>query len=173
MMPKPAILLIGGLDYCYDDWKSLSTKFSLQEYIIGGRKMFLARCRAGEYDGVVGLYRSNSSTSVTGPFDAELISALPKSLKYICHNGAGYDNIDVSAATDAGLQISSTPQAVDNATADVAIFLMLGALRKATIPLKAVREGKWRGATPVGHDPQGKTLGILGMGGIGRVWIDS
>lgn len=172
-MTKPAILLIGGLEYCYDDWKSLGTRYEPREYITGDRESFLARCKAGEYDGVVGLYRSNGSTSITGPFDAELIAALPKSLKYICHNGAGYDNIDVPAATDAGLRISSTPQAVDNATADVAIFLMLGALRKAMIPLTAVREGKWRGATPVGHDPQGKTLGILGMGGIGRVYTDS
>ena len=46
----------------------------------------------------------------TGPFDGELISALPKSIKYICHNGAGYDNIDVTAATDAGeLVISLVP----------------------------------------------------------------
>src|ERR1700728_2687043 len=65
--------------------------------------------------------------------------------------------------------MSSTPIAVDDATADVGIFLMLGALRQATIPLVAIREGKWRGKTPIGHDPKGKTLGILGMGGIGRV----
>src|SRR5436305_15199070 len=65
--------------------------------------------------------------------------------------------------------MSSTPIAVNDATADVGIFLMLGALRQATIPLMAIREGKWRGETPIGHDPQGKTLGILGMGGIGRV----
>ena len=65
--------------------------------------------------------------------------------------------------------MSSTPIAVDNATADIAIFLLLGALRQATIPLMAIREGNWRGETPIGHDPKGKTLGILGMGGIGRV----
>lgn len=38
----------------------------------------------------------------TGPFDAELVQALPSSLKYICHNGAGYDNIDVAACTSKG-----------------------------------------------------------------------
>ena len=48
-------------------------------------------------------------------------------------------------------------------------FLMLGALRLAWVPLVAIREGKWRGKTELGHDPKGKTLGILGMGGIGRV----
>lgn len=73
------------------------------------------------------------------------------------------------ALTGSGIAISSTPIAVDDATADVAIFLMLGALRQVTIPMKAIREGKFRGETPIGHDPKGKTLGILGMGGIGRV----
>ncbi len=68
-----------------------------------------------------------------------------------------------------GIAISSTPIAVDDATADVAIFLMLGALRQITIPMTAIRDGKWRGETSIGHDPRGKTLGILGMGGIGRV----
>lgn len=44
---------------------------------------------------------------------------------------------------------------------------MLGALRRITIPFQAVRNGSWRGNSGLGHDPKGKTLGILGMGGIG------
>lgn len=67
---------------------------------------------------MVGLYRSNDSTSVTGPFDRELVQVLPKSLKFIAHNGAGYDNIDVPACTERNIQISSTPIAVNDATAD-------------------------------------------------------
>lgn len=168
-MGKPAVLLIGGLDHCRPEWEDLASKYALKEFASGKRPAFLEHCKAGDYDDVVGLYRSNNSTAITGPFNAELIATLPRSLKFICHNGAGYDNIDVKAATNAGILISSTPVAVDNATADVAIFLMLGALRQACIPLRAVKEGKWRGATVLGHDPQGKVLGILGMGGIGRV----
>lgn len=76
---------------------------------------------------------------------------------------------------------------MDDATADTNMFLILGALRgfntcehilsghasiRLTIPsaMLALRAGKWRGAPapPLGHDPQGKVLGILGMGGIGR-----
>ena len=51
-----------------------------------------------------------------------------------------------------------------------ALFLMLGALRRITIPFISVREGKWRGGKKfgLGHDPKGKVLGILGMGGIGQ-----
>jgi lactate dehydrogenase-like 2-hydroxyacid dehydrogenase len=58
---------------------------------------------------------------------------------------------------------------VNNATADVGIFLMIGALRQAHVPLTAIRAGQWGGKSGLGHDPKGKVLGILGMGGIGRV----
>lgn len=66
-----------------------------------------------------------------------------------------------------GISVSNTPKAVDAATANTAIFLILGALRRAWIPQTALREGKWRGASPLGRDPHHLTLGILGMGGIG------
>jgi glyoxylate reductase len=58
----------------------------------------------------------------------------------------------------------------DDATADTAIFLLLGAIRNFNISMYNLRRGDWRGNPPpaLGHDPQGKVLGILGMGGIGR-----
>lgn len=66
--------------------------------------------------------------------------------------------------------MSNVPTAVDDATADVNMFLIIGALRNFNTGLLALREGKWRGQPPpsLGHDPEGKVLGILGMGGIGR-----
>jgi lactate dehydrogenase-like 2-hydroxyacid dehydrogenase len=59
---------------------------------------------------------------------------------------------------------------VDDSTADVTIWLLIGALRNFPIGMSALRAGEWRGNTlpRLGHDPQGKVLGILGMGGIGR-----
>jgi D-3-phosphoglycerate dehydrogenase len=62
------------------------------------------------------------------------------------------------------------PTAVDDATADVNMFLIIGAVRNFNTGMHALRQGKWRGepAPPLGHDPEGKVLGILGMGGIGR-----
>lgn len=168
-MSKPTVLLIGELTHTAQEWQAYGSKYTLKEYITGSREEFISKCKNGDFDNVVGLYRSNTSTAVTGPFDRDLVSVLPESLKYICHNGAGYDNIDVQACTERGLEISSTPIAVDDATADIAIFILLGALRQAHVPLTAIREGKWRGAAKLGHDPKGKVLGILGMGGIGRV----
>lgn len=67
----------------------------------------------------------------------------------------------------ADITVSNTPKAVDAATANTAVFLILGALRRAWIPQQAIRQGKWRGDTPLGRDPHHLTLGILGMGGIG------
>ncbi|RYP91512.1 hypothetical protein DL770_002358 [Monosporascus sp. CRB-9-2] len=165
---KPTVLLIGGLTHCNYEWKSLGIKYNLLEYRKGTREQFLENCRNGAYDVVRGCYRSNASVSVTGPFDAELISALPESWKYIAHNGAGYDNVDVDACTRRRIAVSSTPMAVDDSTADIGMFLLLGAMRQVHVPYTALRAGKWKGKAQLGHDPRGKVLGILGMGGIGR-----
>lgn len=86
--------------------------------------------------------------------------------------GAGYDQVDAHAcaARQPPLLVSNVPEIADDSTADTAAFLILGALRNLNPSMIALREGKWRGspAPALGHDPQGKVLGILGMGGIGR-----
>ena len=84
--------------------------------------------------------------------------------------GAGYDQINIEACTSRDISVSHTPNAVNESTADTAVFLMLGALRRVNPPMATLRAGSWRGQSlpPLGHNPQGKTLGILGMGRIGR-----
>ncbi|KAI1173789.1 putative NAD-dependent D-isomer specific 2-hydroxyacid dehydrogenase [Nemania sp. FL0916] len=164
----PTVLCIGTLSDAEAEWQALGAKYKLLEFRSGTRADFLANCRNGVYDDVVACYRSNGSTRLTGAFDAELVDALPKAWRYVAHNGAGYDTIDVDACSKRRIAVSNTPIAVDDATADVGIFLMLGALRMAHFSITALRAGNWLGATPRGHDPRGKTLAILGMGGIGR-----
>ena len=66
-----------------------------------------------------------------------------------------------------GIAVSNTSGAVDASTASTAIYLLLGALRRSYIPSTALRIGRWRGSMQLTHDPEGKLLGILGMGGIG------
>lgn len=109
---------------------------------------------------------------MTGRIDVELLASLPASLRFICHNGAGYDQVDVAACSARGVRVSNVPTAVDDATADLAIFLIIGALRNLAVGMASLRAGRWpdAGEPPpaLGHDPQGKVLGILGMGGIGR-----
>lgn len=84
--------------------------------------------------------------------------------------GAGYDQIDIPSCSSHGIRVSNTPTAVDDSTADTTIWLLLGALRNFAPGMSNLRAGEWRGNIPprLGHDPQGKILGILGMGGIGR-----
>lgn len=105
---------------------------------------------------------------IAGPFDAELIKQLPSSLKFICHNGAGYDQIDVQACASRGITVTYAPDPVTDATADLTIFLLLGALRQLNPSFANLRRGDFKQGVEVGHDPQGKTLGILGMGRIGQ-----
>ncbi|KAI0887025.1 D-isomer specific 2-hydroxyacid dehydrogenase [Annulohypoxylon maeteangense] len=167
MSTPPTVLLIGNLAHTNAEWTSLSKKYSLLEFRKGTREQFFENCRNGTYAKVQGCYRSNMSTLLTGPFNKELVDALPESWKYIAHNGAGYDNIDVSACSARHIAVSSTPGIVNDSTADTGIFLMLGALRQAHEPLVALREGRWKGNMRLGHDPRNKVLGILGMGGIG------
>lgn len=85
--------------------------------------------------------------------------------------GAGYDNIDFNACTARGIMVSHTPKVIEEATADTAMFLILAALRGFNNGILAIRNGTWNGHVPpppLGHDPQGKVLGILGLGGIGQ-----
>ncbi|KAI6794095.1 glyoxylate reductase [Hortaea werneckii] len=171
-MAKPKVLLLGKIDHATQTWENLSDIAELIQPQSTNRADFIAECKSGGLDGVAACYRTFASASITGPWDEELIAALPRSLLWCSHNGAGYDQIDVAAcsARDPPLRVANVPVVPDDATADTAVFLILGALRGFNTSLFAAREGKWRGQPPppLGHDPQGKTLGILGMGGIGR-----
>ncbi|KAJ5183592.1 hypothetical protein N7492_001208 [Penicillium capsulatum] len=169
---KIRILLLGDIDHAHTAWSSLGEFGELVKPEATNRAAFLQECRDGKFEGVVAAYRTFGSASITGMVDEEVVNALPSSLKYLAHCGAGYDQVDVHAcsARNPPIRVSNVPTAVDDATADVNMFLIIGALRNFNTGMQALREGKWRGqpAPPLGHDPQGKVLGILGMGGIGR-----
>lgn len=172
MSPTQKILLLGAIDHAHKQWQSLSELGELIQPQATNREEFLNECKDGKLDGVVAAFRTFASTSVTGFFDEELCSVLPKSWRYLGSCGAGYDQVVPEACIqrDPPLLVSNVPEAPDDATADTAMFLLLGALRNFNVSMVSLRKGDWRGKpTPgLGHDPQGKTLGILGMGGIGR-----
>ncbi|KAK7420108.1 glyoxylate reductase [Neonectria punicea] len=170
MATKTKILLLGKIKHAHSTWASLSDIAHIVTPQATSREAFIAEAKSGAFDGITAAYRTFASVSITGRIDAELLDALPSSLKFICHNGAGYDQIDVPACTAQSIRVSNTPNAVDDATADLTIWLLLGALRNLPASMASLRDGSWRGNPPphLGHDPQGKVLGILGMGGIGR-----
>lgn len=78
------------------------------------------------------------------------------------------DQIDVDACTAADIQVSNVPTAVDGATADTALFLLLGSLRQFALAQTNLYSGAFNAGLPMSNDPNGKLLGIVGMGGIGR-----
>ncbi|MGB3244139.1 MAG: D-glycerate dehydrogenase [Sulfitobacter sp.] len=85
--------------------------------------------------------------------------------------GVGYNHIDTGAAKAAGIVVTNTPGAVTDATADIAMTLMLMSARRAGEGERLVRSGKWEGWHPtqmLGMHLSGKTVGIIGMGRIGQ-----
>ena len=91
--------------------------------------------------------------------------------KLLANFGVGYNHIDVAAARAAGIAVTNTPGAVTDATADIAMTLILMTARRAGEGERLVRSGKWQGWHPVqmlGMHVSGKRLGIIGMGRIGK-----
>jgi lactate dehydrogenase-like 2-hydroxyacid dehydrogenase len=134
------------------------------------RKSFLAEFGSGrKYENTVGIYRENESASKIGIFDKELIDGLPSSVRWIAHNGAVYDPVDVHACKARGIYLSNTPGAVDDATATTALYLLISTMRQYSVAERSLRELKWKpkGLNSRAHDVTGKVLGILGLGGIG------
>ena len=91
-------------------------------------------------------------------------------LKVISLHSAGYDNVDVAAATEMKMPIGNTPGVLSDATADIAFLLMLATSRKAFYMSRTIQQGGWGFFEPtanLGIDIRGKTLGIFGLGKIG------
>ena len=109
-------------------------------------------------------------TMVTDRIDAALIAASPR-LRVVSNLAVGVDNIDLEAATGAGVAVGHTPGVLTEATADLAFALMLAAARRVALGDRQVRAGKWKTWGPrvlLGPEVFGATLGIVGWGAIGR-----
>jgi lactate dehydrogenase-like 2-hydroxyacid dehydrogenase len=107
-------------------------------------------------------------TDVWTPVNAELMSALPN-LELVANFGVGYDNVDVDFATAHGIKVTNTPGVLNDDVADLAIGLMLSVSRRIPQADRFVREGRWRdGPFPLTTRLSGRSLGILGLGRIGK-----
>ncbi|HEY5187982.1 MAG TPA: D-glycerate dehydrogenase [Solirubrobacteraceae bacterium] len=107
---------------------------------------------------------------LTDTLDADFLDGCPE-LKAIANYAVGYDNIDVSAARERGIRVGNTPDVLTGATADLAFALLLAIARGLPEAADSVRRGEWQTWGPtayLGREVHGATLGIIGMGRIGR-----
>jgi lactate dehydrogenase-like 2-hydroxyacid dehydrogenase len=110
-------------------------------------------------------------SSLGDRMDAAVFGVPNARAKMIGHYGAGYENIDVSAARAAGITVSNTPDVLTDATADIALMLMLMASRRASEGERQLRAGQWKGwgtTALMGQSLEGKTLGLVGFGRIAQ-----
>ncbi len=118
----------------------------------------------GEYDAIL--------PTLGDKFDAGVFADVPAPrCKLLANFGVGYNHIDVDAARAVGVDVTNTPGAVTDATADIAMTLMLMSARRAAEGERLVRSGKWEGWHPtqmLGMHLSRKTVAIAGMGRIGQ-----
>ena len=110
-------------------------------------------------------------TTVTDKVTAEVLSTQPRRAKIVANFGVGFNNIDVEAAKARGVAVSNTPDVLTDATADLAITLLLMVARRTGEGERHLRGGQWTGWRPthmMATHVSGKTLGLVGMGRIAR-----
>ncbi|GAC1396652.1 MAG: D-glycerate dehydrogenase [Chloroflexota bacterium] len=121
------------------------------------------REKASKYDALV--------TLLTDRIDHQVLQAGKGSLKIVANVAVGYDNIDVTAATNSGILVSNTPGVLTDTTADFAFALLMGIARRLAEAQTFLRSGKYEGwgiMSMLGQDIHGATLGLVGFGRIGQ-----
>jgi len=110
-------------------------------------------------------------TSITDKIDEETINKLPNTVKIISNFAVGFGNIDLKAAKKRSIVVTNTPDVLTNATAEIAMLLILGAARRASEGIEYVKKNNWKWSADflIGKQLTGTRLGILGMGRIGKV----
>lgn len=108
----------------------------------------------------------------TEKLTAEVIQRLPDSIRAICSFSVGYDHIDLAAAKARGITVTNTPEVLSDATAEIAMLLLLGAARRAYEGERQIRTetwADWSATYQLGIQVTGKRLGILGCGRVGQI----
>ena len=113
-------------------------------------------------------------SSISDKLDADIISKLSHNIKIISNFAVGYGNIDINAAKKRNIVVTNTPNVLTDATAEIAILILLGAARRAKEGMEWVKKKNWKWSANflMGKELTGSRLGILGMGRIGRAVAD-
>ncbi len=120
---------------------------------------------SGRVDGIIPCHSEH--------FTADVVAQLDPRLKIVANHSVGVDHCDLPALKSKGITVTNTPGVLSDATAELAMMLMLGAARHAVTGDRIVRSGEWTTWSPaflVGKQVTGGRLGIIGMGGVGRAF---
>jgi lactate dehydrogenase-like 2-hydroxyacid dehydrogenase len=118
---------------------------------------------SGRVDGIIPCHSEH--------FTADVVARLDPRLKIVANHSVGVDHCDLPALKSKGITVTNTPGVLSDATAELAMMLMLAAARHAVTGDRIVRSGEWNSWSPaflVGKQVTGARLGIIGMGGVGR-----
>ena len=109
-------------------------------------------------------------TSITDKIDEETINKLPDTVKIISNFAVGFGNIDLKTAKKKNIMVTNTPDVLTDATAEIAMLLILGAARRASEGIEHAKKSNWKWSADflIGKQLTGTRLGILGMGRIGK-----
>ncbi|ORX92950.1 hypothetical protein K493DRAFT_325194 [Basidiobolus meristosporus CBS 931.73] len=167
------ILFLGEIEFAQDYVDELRNSYEYELLIIlpRSRQDFLRKLEAGEFgecDAVVLSWAFKLVHLACGRFDGPVIELFGPTLKIISSTGSGYDAVDVEYATNKGIWVSNTPGVGNDATADIAMFLILSTTRYTYEAEQSLRNGSWKDSLSLGQDIGRLKLGILGLGGIGR-----
>jgi lactate dehydrogenase-like 2-hydroxyacid dehydrogenase len=108
-------------------------------------------------------------------FTADVVARLDPRLRIVANHSVGVDHCDLDALKSRGIVVTNTPDVLSDATAEIAMLLMLGAARHAVRGDRLVRQGQWDSWSPsfmVGKQVTGARLGIVGMGRVGRAMAE-
>jgi len=123
---------------------------------------------AADKDALLASVRDRVRGIAGGYVQAELMDRLPK-LEIIANFGVGYDSIDTQAAKARNIRVTNTPNVLNDAVAEITIGLMIALARRIPQAHQFVRDGNWlKGNFPLLTELNGKTVGILGLGRIGK-----
>ena len=139
--------------------KIFEAKLNLNDELYSQRKLISL---SQGYDGIL--------TSLTDKMNEETINKLPDTIKIISNFAVGFGNIDLEATKKRNIVVTNTPEVLTDATAEIAMLLILGACRRAAEGIEDAKESKWKWSADylIGKQLTGARLGVLGMGRIGR-----
>lgn len=180
-MKKPRILYVPWDKPVHHEeaWKLVNEKFDIVTYDFDSVEEYMAELQKpqhGKIGNIDAVFRPTWLKS--SPYvhhyilRGDAVGLLPSSVKIVVQSGHGYDIVDVDYLTSRGILFCNSPDSCSRATADIGILLIISSFRYTTYAEHCVRSGNYYGSqelAQIAEDPNGHTLGIIGLGTIGRL----